>query len=219
MQAAAAVAGATRAGPGALERYYRFHARIYDATRWSFLFGRTAVLEALPGAPREILEVGCGTGRNLAELARRYPRARLTGVDLSDAMLARARRRLAPWGDRVQLEQRAYGGAPAGPPAYDVVLFSYALSMFNPGWEAALAAAWTDLRPGGWLAVVDFHATTRRWFERWMGVNHVRMQGHLQPALARRFQARTNEVHAAYGGLWSYLLFVGEKAPPRKPET
>ncbi len=202
---------------GALARYYRFHARIYDATRWSFLFGRTAVLEALPAAPAHILEVGCGTGRNLAWLARRHPRARLTGLDLAPAMLARARRRLAPFGTRIQLEERAYGVAPGGPPAYDLVLFSYALSMFNPGWEAALAAARADLRPGGWLAVVDFHATPRRWFERWMGVNHVRMQGHLRPVLQRDFLARTDEVRPAYGGLWSYLLFVG--SPRCKPET
>jgi S-adenosylmethionine-diacylgycerolhomoserine-N-methlytransferase len=45
--------------PGALARYYRFHARIYDATRWSFLFRRTAL--SAPAAPAHILEVA-GTG-------------------------------------------------------------------------------------------------------------------------------------------------------------
>jgi S-adenosylmethionine-diacylgycerolhomoserine-N-methlytransferase len=27
-----------------MDRYYRFHAKIYDATRWSFLFGREALI-------------------------------------------------------------------------------------------------------------------------------------------------------------------------------
>ncbi|MBK9054941.1 MAG: class I SAM-dependent methyltransferase, partial [Chloroflexi bacterium] len=28
-----------------MERYYQFHARLYDATRWSFLFGRSTILQ------------------------------------------------------------------------------------------------------------------------------------------------------------------------------
>ena len=54
-----------------LDRYYRWHAHFYDATRWAFLFGRKALirLAAKQLQPRRILEVGCGTGKNLAELA------------------------------------------------------------------------------------------------------------------------------------------------------
>lgn len=79
-----------------LERYYQWQAPIYDLTRWAFLFGRAALLRRLAAgpAPEHLLEVGCGTGHNLARLARLFPTARLTGVDLSDAMLARAERRL-----------------------------------------------------------------------------------------------------------------------------
>ena len=84
---------------GGIEGYYRWHARIYDATRWSFLFGREAVLDrvAVGGpAPTRILEIGCGTGRNVVSLARRFPQAEITGVDLSEAMLAVAARKAAP---------------------------------------------------------------------------------------------------------------------------
>ncbi len=204
-----------RRAPG-IESYYRLHARIYDATRWSFLFGRNAILDrvaAVQPMPLRILEIGCGTGRNLAALARRFPRATLTGVDLSGAMLAIARRKTAALGPRVNLLQQAYGPALATPDGYDLVLCSYALSMFNPGFEQAIAAAQRDLAPGGHFALVDFHATPFPWFARWMGVNHVRMDGQLRPLLLDHFLPVTDERHSAYGGVWRYLLFVGRRKP------
>ncbi len=48
------------------------------------------------------LDIGCGTGRVTAELAARLPRGRVTAVDLSEGMVAEARRTLGPTlGDRV----------------------------------------------------------------------------------------------------------------------
>jgi len=196
----------------AVEKYYRFHSRIYDATRWSFLFGRTAILKNFAGAsPQNILEVGCGTGRNLAELARRFPQAQVTGVDLSATMLDLARRKTAGFGPRVQLLHQAYTAPLSDPPGYDLVLFSYALSMFNPGYDTALAAARRDLVPGGQIAVVDFHDSRFGFFERWMGVNHVRMNGQLRPLLQSHFTPTTDRLCLAYAGVWRYLLFVGRK--------
>jgi S-adenosylmethionine-diacylgycerolhomoserine-N-methlytransferase len=42
-----------------------------------------------------------------------------------------------------------------------------------------------------------------------MGVNHVRMDGHLRPLLQERLQPVTDELHSAYKGIWEYLLFIG----------
>jgi S-adenosylmethionine-diacylgycerolhomoserine-N-methlytransferase len=196
----------------AVEKYYRFHSRIYDATRWSFLFGRTTILKNFAGVtPRNILEVGCGTGRNLVELARRFPQAQVTGVDLSVTMLDLARKKTAGFGSRVQLLHQAYTAPLSNPPGYDLVLFSYALSMFNPGYDTALAAARSDLVPGGRIAVVDFHDSRFGFFERWMGVNHVRMNGQLRPLLQSLFTPATDHLCPAYAGVWRYLLFVGRK--------
>ncbi|MDR1063820.1 MAG: methyltransferase domain-containing protein [Azoarcus sp.] len=47
-------------------------------------------------APRRILDLGCGTGADLARLAERYPDAERFGIDFAPPMLARARQRLAP---------------------------------------------------------------------------------------------------------------------------
>ncbi len=197
----------------AIERYYRLHSRIYDATRWSFLFGRTAILDdlALETTPARILEVGCGTGKNLAALAERFPQAAITGVDLSGTMLALARRKVERFGNRVRLEHRAYAASASEPATFDLVLFSYALSMFNPGYEAAIEAAHGDLAAGGHIAVVDFHDTPLPAFAAWMQVNHVRMEGHLRPKLRSLFTPVTDRLHGAYGGVWQYLLFVGRK--------
>jgi S-adenosylmethionine-diacylgycerolhomoserine-N-methlytransferase len=193
--------------------YYRLHSKIYDATRWTFLFGRNAILREIAAVakPARILEVGCGTGKNLVNLCRTFPQAQVTGVDLSETMLDVARRKTAPFGSGVQLEHRAYGSNFAAPGAYDLILFSYALSMFNPGFEAAIAAARVHLAEGGHLAVVDFHDTRWPIFARWMGVNHVRMDGQLHPLITPGFIPRTNTLCKAYGGVWRYLLFVGQK--------
>jgi len=208
---AARKSGARAGSP--LERYYRLHSHIYDATRWSFLFGRTAILgeAAKVAQPQRILEVGCGTGKNLVNLCRLFPQAAITGVDLSETMLAVARRKTAALGPRVRLLHGAYSPAFQDDRPCDLILFSYALSMFNPGFAEAIATAQRDLAPGGHIAVVDFHDTRLRLFERWMGVNHVRMNGQLQPLLAAQFQTCTARVQPAYGGAWRYLLFVGRK--------
>jgi len=198
-----------------IEGYYRWHARIYDATRWSFLFGRTGILRKVAklATPKRILEVGCGTGKNLVTLSRIFPQAQITGIDLSETMLDVARRKAAPLGERIQLLHGAYGVAKTGEDGatYDLILFSYALSMFNPGFEAAIATAHRDLAPGGHVAVVDFHDTRLPLFERWMGVNHVRMNGQLRPLLRDRFDARVDRLETAYGGVWRYLVFIGRK--------
>jgi S-adenosylmethionine-diacylgycerolhomoserine-N-methlytransferase len=84
--------------------------------------------------------------------------------------------------------------------------------MFNPGFEAAIKTAHGDLVSGGHMAVVDFHDTRFPIFARWMGVNHVRMDGQLRPLLQALFEASVDRLPAAYGGVWRYLVFVGRKA-------
>lgn len=189
-----------------LQGYYAQHSRIYDATRWSFLFGREAILHraSVFVHPQRILEIGCGTGHNLLRLRRQFPDAEITGIDLSADMLTIAREKVPG----VKLIQRPYD-EPAG--GFDLIVCSYSLSMFNPGWDRAIATASRDLLPGGIMAVVDFSHTGVAWFEKWMGRNHVRMQSHLWPTLRGSFTSLIDTRHAAYGGLWHYGLFVGQK--------
>jgi len=190
-----------------LQGYYALHSHIYDATRWTFLFGREGILRrsAEVATPRRILEVGCGTGRNLRSMQRIFPAADITGVDLSDSMLKIARRKARG----VKLIQQAYDAPLSG--NFDLVLFSYALTMFNPGWEDAIRAAKADLNPGGLLAIVDFSHTESNIFRRWMSINHVRMERHLWPQSRADLEPLVDEIRAAYGGVWHYGMFIGRQ--------
>lgn len=193
--------------------YYRFQSKIYDLTRWSFLFGRSAILQRLPFEKQETfkaLEVGCGTGVNLAKLQRLYPNSQLIGMDVSADMLDIARRRLP---EQIDLIAAPYGeGKYEWQGALDAILFSYSLTMINPQWSELLEAAYRDLKPGGYIAVVDFHYSSKEWFRRHMSNHHVRMEGHLLPVLEQRFATIYRSVKSAYGGVWEYVQFVGKKA-------
>ena len=204
-------AAAVDAQGDALRGYYRLHARVYDATRWSFLFGRGQLIDTLARDPmpvRRILEIGCGTGWLLSRLAWRFPGASLTGVDLSSDMLVQARKRLQACPGRCELRCEPYS-APLEPGGFDLIVLSYALSMMNPGFDAVLDAAASDLAPGGRIAVVDFHDTPIRTFRRWMGLNHVRMEGQLRPALAGRWRHHELRLLPAWLGLWRRIQFIG----------
>src|SRR5262245_63011073 len=74
-----------------MDAIYRYQRYVYDATRKYYLLGRDRLLDDLqPPAGGAILEIGCGTGRNLILAARRYPEARLYGFDISSEMLKSA---------------------------------------------------------------------------------------------------------------------------------
>ncbi len=193
-----------------VESYYRLHARFYDATRWAFLFGREELLRQVADrlTPRRVLEVGCGTGRNLRRLAELFPSASLTGVDLSPDMLSKAERKLNRWSDRMGLLQGEFPGVPAESEPFDLVLFSYSLSMTNPGWKVAIEAALSRLRRGGILAAVDFHDSPFAGFARWMSLNHVRMGGHLLEELQHTAGQGTCNVSKAFMGTWRYFTFL-----------
>jgi len=196
-----------------LRGYYRWHAKFYDLTRWAFLFGRRDLIATVAGrieSPDRILEIGCGTGKNLVALATAFPGARIAGLDLSADMLDRARAKIAPFADRVELLHRPYDGpvAEEGEP-FDLIVISYALSMINPGYDEVIALCRRDLREGGIIAVVDFHETRWTWFRKWMGVNHVRMEGQILARLDDGFEAVVREIGRGYGDLWRYVTFVG----------
>jgi S-adenosylmethionine-diacylgycerolhomoserine-N-methlytransferase len=196
-----------------LERYYRLHARIYDITRWLFLFGRETLIRRLAESghrPRRILEIGCGTGKNLMALKCHFPQAAITGIDLSPEMLVEAKRAI---GASVNLRNGSYC-APLSPDRpFDMILCAYTLSMINPGWHEVIGHAKQDLAPGGLLGVVDFAGSPVAPFRRWMWFNHVRMENHLPPILAGSVETEHLEFREAYGGLWRYFLFIGRQRP------
>lgn len=180
-----------------MDRIYRMQRHGYDATRKYYLFGRDRLIARMAVAPGDhVLEVGCGTARNLICLAQRHPAAKFYGLDASRAMLTTAqakveRRGLWP-GITLQHALAEQLDAPAmfGRPHFDVIFFSYALSMIPP-WQAALEAALANLKPGGQLWIVDFwdQAELPGWFRsllvRWLALFHVQHR----PELIAHLQA------------------------------
>ncbi len=195
-----------------LEGYYRWHSHIYDATRWSFLFGREKLLLSLPDLPPEprILEIGCGTGRNIERLEQLFPDAQITGIDLSRAMLEKASQRL-DIGNHIELLHTRYGDEPFKPGPVDLILLSYSLTMMRTDIENKLQNISKHMRSNGYIATVDFNKSPHLWFEKWMQANHVQMDGSLLPLLKKYFKPVETSVHSAYFGLWSYFMFIGQR--------
>ena len=152
--------GQPRSGSHAerLEGFYAPQAERYDAFRARLLHGRSDLIEALeipPGA--RVVELGCGTGGNLAALAHVRPLTSLASVQLVDlcpSLLAIARQRTSGLDNVEVIEADATIWQPSQP--VDRVFLSYALTMM-PDWYAVLVNAWSMLAPGGRLGVVDFH--------------------------------------------------------------
>lgn len=198
-----------------LQFYYRFHSVIYDLTRWTFLFGRKRIINKYldeTAGTNHILEVGCGTGSNLHYLHKKYPDAQLTGVDISGDMLRKAQKKNRRFRQPAQLMETFYQADLFPDRHFNLVLFSYSLSMMNPGWYESLQSAHKHISKGGLIAVVDFMRTDYPAFKKWMGVNHVRMEDQLRPVLNQLFEPVQCDVKKAYGGVWEYLIYIGRKA-------
>jgi S-adenosylmethionine-diacylgycerolhomoserine-N-methlytransferase len=145
-----------------MDRMYRRQRHIYDLSRKFYLLGRDEAIAGLHAAPGDkVLEVGCGTGRNLVRLARNYPETRLFGLDVSQEMLATAAASIARAGlsarislaraDATNFEPRELFGQAC----FERVIISYALSMI-PRWREALGRTLDVLSPAGSLHLVDF---------------------------------------------------------------
>ena len=178
-----------------MDRLYRRQRHVYDATRKYYLLGRDRLIVRLaPPAGSRVLEIGCGTARNLVLAAQAYPEAEFFGIDISFEMLETARNVIEreSLAHRIRLA-RADAAAfdPAllfGVPGFSRIFVSYSLSMM-PGWRAVLERALTWLCPGGELHVVDFGGQEQLpvWFRsglrQWLRLFHVTPRDELEREL------------------------------------
>ncbi len=185
-----------------MDAMYRRQRHIYDLSRKYYLVGRDeAILRLQPGPGEGVLEIGCGTGRNLVKAARAYPDARFYGLDVSRVMLdtaalSIARAGLAPQIVLAQADAAAfYPEKLFGRARFERVLISYTLSMIPP-WREALARALDVVAPGGSLHLVDFGdcagwpATFRAALRRWLAAFDVTPRRDLGETLAALAAAR-----------------------------
>jgi len=178
-----------------MDRIYRRQRHIYDITRKYFLLGRDRLIAGLDVPDGgTVLELGCGTGRNLVAIARRYPTARVFGIDLSEEMLMTATQSVSEDDLRAQITL-AQGDATAfdcgrvfGVARVDRIVVSYALSMM-PAWRKVIDNAARQLAPGGEIHVVDFgqQSGLQDWFRSllraWLRRFHVEPRRDLEHVL------------------------------------
>lgn len=145
----------------AMDKMYRYQRYIYDFTRKYFLLGRDTLLARMEIAPHQhVLELGCGTAHNLVRLAKQHPQTHFYGIDASAQMLISAEKKVKTWGNPIILKQglaedfNFHTTFELNQP-FDVILFSYALSMIPP-WREAFEAALANLKVGGHIYIVDF---------------------------------------------------------------
>jgi S-adenosylmethionine-diacylgycerolhomoserine-N-methlytransferase len=181
-----------------MNRTYRRQRHVYDLTRKYYLLGRDRLVADLkPGAGDRVLEIGCGTGRNLIAAAHRYREARFFGVDVSTEMLASASLAVARAGlaGRIRLADgdatQPGLGALFGTAHFERVFFSYSLSMI-PDWHGALDVALALTAPGGELRIVDFGGQEglpmafRNLLRAWLARFHVTPRDDLEAILRAR---------------------------------
>lgn len=82
--------------------------------------------------PIAILDLGCGTGMELAAVFRRAPNARVTGLDVSAGMLEILRQTYPEQNGQLTLVQASYADWDYPTAAYDWALSTYSLHHFLP---------------------------------------------------------------------------------------
>jgi ubiquinone/menaquinone biosynthesis C-methylase UbiE len=144
-----------------LRRYWDKHARNYDKQiafweRRLFGDGRQWVCAQATG---EVLEVAIGTGRNLPY----YPQGiRLTGIELSPAMVDLARRHAQQLDVEVDLRLGDAQALDLPDVSFDTVVCTLSLCAI-PDQRQAVAEMRRVLRPGGRLLLLDHVAAAPRW--------------------------------------------------------
>lgn len=169
-----------------MDRIYRYQRHIYDVTRRFFQFGRDTLIRKMKIREGDrVLEIACGTARNLIILARLYPDAKFYGIDASKYMLetARIKANKAKLADKIELKHclaenlsrsSSFG---LGEP-FDLIFFSYSLSMISDS-VRALDTALRNLKTGRTIYIVDFwdQRDFPLWFryllKRWLSLFHV----------------------------------------------
>jgi S-adenosylmethionine-diacylgycerolhomoserine-N-methlytransferase len=177
-----------------MDKMYRHQRYFYDLTRKYYLLGRDRLISQMPVKQGNILEVGCGTGRNLIILAKKYPNTNFFGLDASAEMLKTAQGKI----DAKNLKNITLKTALADDftfdktfhlsQKFDAIFFSYAVSIIPP-WKQSIENALENLKAGKSLYIVDFYdqADLPRWFQKilkgWLRQFHVKYPAELIPFL------------------------------------
>lgn len=178
-----------------MDRMYRYQRYFYDFTRKYYLLGRDKLLAQMDVQEGErVLEVGCGTGRNLAILARKFPKSNFFGLDASSVMINTAQKKVNTNSLKNVKLQIALADDFTHQTTFDLqepfdtIYFSYSISMIPP-WKESIANAVHNLKSGGSFYMVDFYdqkdlpSLFQKLLKGWLKQFHVQFWGDLMPHL------------------------------------
>lgn len=108
-----------------------------------------------PGA--KVLDLGCGTGLELDHYFKINPTASVTGIDLSQVMLAEMKKKF--WDKNVTLIQGSYFDLPLGEECFDAVVSVESLHHFTASDKAGLyRRVYKALKADGCFVLTDYFA-------------------------------------------------------------
>jgi SAM-dependent methyltransferase len=148
------------------EAYHRFHEVMAEESSLTVVGALDDhILPLVPGlvdrlrAGIDVLDVGCGSGRAINYLARRFPESRFTGYDLSEEAVGRARAEANRHGTANVRFEAVDVTALDVPGAFDVVTaFDAIHDQARP--DRVLAGIARALRPGGTFVMQDIRASS-----------------------------------------------------------
>ncbi|MGK7926847.1 MAG: class I SAM-dependent methyltransferase [Spirulina sp.] len=195
-----------------LNNYYSKVYQFYDLTRKYYLLGRDALLsEIVRQNPKIILEIGCGTGRNLSILHRKLPNAMFGAVEPCDFMREYAQKKY-PWIviKNEFAEDADLTGIFQEKP--DAIFISYSLSMISQK-EKTIENCLRALGSQGKLYIVDFGDLQglgwlgQKIFMQWLHWFHV------YPETLDSIWTKADRVLAGPLSYWKRAVFtVGDKS-------
>jgi len=141
-----------------VDRWFTGTGKSYDrVVAWTTMgldsYWKKRILAALPETADSALDLACGTGIVLKRLAKKYPGARLVGVDLTNEYLDVARDKLRREGVEVELIHANAELAPLTG-SFDAVCSSYLPKYVDP--DRLLACITPHVGPGGRVVLHDF---------------------------------------------------------------
>jgi demethylmenaquinone methyltransferase/2-methoxy-6-polyprenyl-1,4-benzoquinol methylase len=142
---------------------YGFLAKFYDLFDLIFLWGgkgnpRYGLVEAISDTPQRILDVCVGTAASSIAVATQHPQSQIIGIDISEAMLSVARRKISRKKlTNLELINMSADAMQLADNSFDVVMVSFALHEFeNELREKIFKEISRVLKPGGKFLVIDF---------------------------------------------------------------
>lgn len=187
--------------------YYKFQSKIYDLTRWTFLFGRKRMIqESVKGLSKDanILELGSGTGHNL-KMLNDLGYSNLNGLDLSEEMIGIASKKIP----QAKFSKQLYEADSYKTDSFDLIIMSYFLTL-NFEKKPLLENAKRHLKNGGRIAIVDFHKTNLKMYDNFMKNSHIIIEESVLDDCEEFFKTHKKHIGSGILNIWKWFLFVGE---------